>query len=624
MGARWWRRGKRPSPEAGIRQPDRVPTPPPATPAPEPGGGFFRRPNVVLTAQQTRVWDLIERWDPPYPDPVGVLTLLERLADDRSPDRPVALVDLGRARHGPGAARLLGYPGSAAPDAQTAAVPPFVLLVALDAEPPAAPPTLTVLTPDLGAAVLDASLSGGAPLPPPGKVCIVHRMPGTTDVVTTGWAVHVLADVAPALGERLTEVLGRPAEDPEAADLAQTMLSLGEGPPAGGAPMPPPAPPAPPVQFPAPAILGDVPPPLPGTVPGMSRSVPAPDPGLRDLAAEGLAELFGPATGAGSPRRQDVDGAPASRWAARLVCSPPPDWAVARTLTLDAHGRWVRGPQPSMLLEDGVCRVVAALLDVRSLPAAGTLHPPLSRLRMLHERLVPPTGAVPAEARWSTLLGGPAILDELVGYGTGVPAVVSLASDTSMAPDDSLADSTPGAGGPAPVLAVVAGTAAAPRAGLLDHVEPLAAMLRQPPGPISSVPPTWVVPAGWTGTEELQVSTETYLARIRLETLGPGATLDTWEDELYRRAPYLRDYRELGVRDVTVDGLAAARLRRFDWQPSGRGRLLTTVCVGVTADDVPAGLSMITEVGLEDGELDVQPDEILGWLRVLQQPGPTA
>ena len=67
-------------------------------------------------------------------------------------------------------------------------------------------------------------------------------------------------------------------------------------------------------------------------------------------------------------------------------------------------------------------------------------------------------------------------------------------------------------------------------------------------------------------------------------------------------------------------GLAAARLHRFDWQPSGRGRVLTTVCVGVTGGAARlAGFSLVCEVSLEGDQISVQPDEILDWVRVLAE-----
>jgi hypothetical protein len=64
-----------------------------------------------------------------------------------------------------------------------------------------------------------------------------------------------------------------------------------------------------------------------------------------------------------------------------------------------------------------------------------------------------------------------------------------------------------------------------------------------------------------------------------------------------------------------VPGLDAARLDRFDWQPSGRGRLLTTVVAGVSGAD---GFSFVFEVPLEGGgDLTVSdPDEILSMVTV--------
>lgn len=149
----------------------------------------------------------------------------------------------------------------------------------------------------------------------------------------------------------------------------------------------------------------------------------------------------------------------------------------------------------------------------------------------------------------------------------------------------------------------------------------LAAWLTRPPGHIATVPPTRVAPREWTATEELQLTTESSLVTLRPAPLWPGATLPDWEGEVWAGAGFLRDRRALGHRDVEIDGIDQARIRRFDWQPAGRGRLLTTLCVGI-AEGVgrhapPAGFTLTSEAPLATEEATMQPDAVLDWVRVL-------
>ncbi|WP_392544430.1 biotin/lipoyl-containing protein [Oryzobacter telluris] len=594
MTWRWWQKK---SPIAGAQ--------------PRPGHVATHRASGPQTPQQALVWDALARREAAHPATDDVLTLLEELAADDG-SGSASLTSLGRARGERGAVRLYGCAGDAE-------VPPFVLLVETDA----APPSLHVVTPDLDVAVVagDALTSeDGA------RLVVIHPVPLADRAGTVAWIVHVLSGAGADLADTLRQLVVLSDEpDPNAASIAQVMLSVDTGPPGGGTLDAGPEPGAwdpPPVanRFPAPALPGADPPPLPprttfapqsSMVAGASPV--ASEPGVRDPALEGLAAAL--AFGSHAPPDER------HRWTARLSCSPPPDWAVVRLLRLEA-GLRVRddGASRALLLEDGACRLVAALLDVRSLPSDGILHRPVPRLRLLHERLLPVPTLTPRSSRWSTLLGVDAVLDELDDAWTGLPSTFSVACDTGLAAGGATATGTPE--GPA-LLAVVAGVAPSHRAGVLAHAQALAAELRQPEGPMAASPPTWVAPPGWHAVEELQLTTETFLARVTLEPLAPGTTLDEWEGEQFARAPFLRDRRELGMREPTVDGLAATRLRRFDWQPSGRGRLLTTVCVGVTDDPSgPLGFAFVADVDLTGGDLDVQPDEVLRWLRVLRPTAP--
>jgi hypothetical protein len=62
-----------------------------------------------------------------------------------------------------------------------------------------------------------------------------------------------------------------------------------------------------------------------------------------------------------------------------------------------------------------------------------------------------------------------------------------------------------------------------------------------------------------------------------------------------------------------VRGVDEARLQRFDWQPSGRGRLLTTVVTGITGDH---GFSFVLEVPLQSEGPLVDPDAVLASVEV--------
>ena len=111
------------------------------------------------------------------------------------------------------------------------------------------------------------------------------------------------------------------------------------------------------------------------------------------------------------------------------------------------------------------------------------------------------------------------------------------------------------------------------------------------------------------------------LALAALEPLRPGQTLAEWTDVVYRRAPFLRGMQRLGDRPVTVRGVDEAWMSRFDWQPSGRGRTLTTVVTGVAGGD---GFSFSVDVPFEGEHLLLDPDAILALIEVLPPSAPRA
>lgn len=626
MSGPWWRR----------RRDDPVDTPaappPPATPPPAQSGppalattptGDLRRPPGPLSPQQERVWDVLERCPAPYPDPVGIFTLLERLADP-TVDTPLALVELGRATTDGGPVRLLAR--DSRPDAGGVDLLPFVLVVRLDAEPPAVTPQVHVLTPDLDVAVVPRR-SGGD------RVAVLHPV-GDPAAMTGAWWLVVLSGVDGDLVAALRDLLVRSEPSEEAAGIGRAMLGdVDVIPPGGPEPVPGPDAFAPDRFdcFPEVAVLGADPPPLP-TPAWPPSSGPAPavpldafDPDVRDPAVEGLAEVFG------SQVAWPVVVAPEYSWAARLRCAPPPEWAVVRHLRLESGYR-VREDRGRRLLlaDEGTARLVATVLDVRSLPAEGILHHPISRLRLLHERLLSVAGLRPGAARWTTVLshdfgldelldgaGRPAVLDELLD-DWGRPAGFSVACDTGMS---SSPISATGAADGSPLLVVVAGAADPLRSGALAHAERLARALWVRSGGDLNDPSadvwTWVRPPGWTAVEELELTTETTLVRVRLEPVPPGTTLEEWERDVADRSPFLRERRDHDRSTVTVDGLTAARVHVFDWQPSGRGRLLTTTCTGVADDPVdPVGFSLVTETDLESGTRPPNVRELLRWIGV--------
>lgn len=563
----------------------------------------FTVPATPLTPQQHQVWALVAGWSgrEAYPARLvhGLTAMsgagLRRLAR-RGEALPVHVFAF------PGGT-LRGGPGADAPVAD--GVPPFLLVLSDDPPELGQDPFLHVVTPDVAPTVA------------------LWPAPARADGAQT-WTLSILWDPPGPTADSLSVGLAYPCDDTEVGDAVADVLGVPRPARAtssgGGRTVPGPQPAGNPLVTlpPMPGPAADVGPPFPAAAePDLP---PPPLPGTRRIdLVEATSE-----PGGGVPGQRTTDGplealtrtaqAPdtAHAWHARLVATPHPDWAALRLLRLRPGMRTVESARGKALLEeDGVCEVVAALLDVRSLPAAGILHPPLSRLRMLHQRLLPVPPGVPVDAAWSRLLDAPAVHDRFADPATRLPSGFSIAGVRDAADGD----------GPA-TLAVVTATAPAYRTAVVGHADTLARRLVQPGRPLGEVPPTWVAPPGWTAVEELQLTTPTAAVTVRLTPLWPGAAQEDWEAHEFARAPFLRGLRPLGLRDVAVPGLIApARLHRFDWQPSGASRTLTTACFGIAAgepDGVPFGFSMVSEVPLaaEDGTL--QPDEVLARLRVLR------
>jgi hypothetical protein len=213
---------------------------------------------------------------------------------------------------------------------------------------------------------------------------------------------------------------------------------------------------------------------------------------------------------------------------------------------------------------------------------------------MLHRRLG--VAGPPVGAEWYQLGGHPAVLDR---FGSAVSiSAFSLAAELSS--DDGL---------------LVLGRCPPERADALTDVAIPLAAIAWPEGDGL----VWRLPPSWDRREELQLTTDELQAFVNLRPLWPGSDADDWARQFFAEAPYLRDVRPLGARDVRVPGVTDARLQRFDWQPPGRGRLLTTVVTGLAGDE---GFSFVFEVPLESDPdiLLADPDAILNWISVLPDP----
>ncbi len=258
-----------------------------------------------------------------------------------------------------------------------------------------------------------------------------------------------------------------------------------------------------------------------------------------------------------------------------------------------APSRHTEGPDIAFLDEQSLT-VTGLRAPEQALPEAPAGTPLLSRLRMLHERFLPRLPYLPLTAEWIDLDGAPAVLDYLGLRPGGVPTAFSIAAD--------LGDDTG---------AVAFGSAPTARsATLTDVAVPLAKRLSATHDRL-----TWVLPAGWTWSEELQLVSESDIARVRLEPMPPGWGLAEWTRDVYAQAPFLRDLRPLGEREVTIPGVDGANLSRFDWQPSGQGRVLTNVVIGLAGHD---GFSLVLETPFETGSEfhTTSPDAVLGMVSV--------
>jgi hypothetical protein len=235
--------------------------------------------------------------------------------------------------------------------------------------------------------------------------------------------------------------------------------------------------------------------------------------------------------------------------------------------------------------------LTAARIPAASLPEAPRGTDLLSRLRMVHRTLLP-AAQRPVDASWQQLGGRPAVLDRMSDAEGSRMCAFSLA--TALGTDDGL---------------VVVGCSPTSRSETLERVGlPLATLVRADGDGL-----VWAQVPGWTHREELQLTTASVAAQVRLEPLPPRIDRRGWTDVVFARAPYLRDRRPLGNRPVSVRGVDHAWLHTFDWQPTRRGRVLTTIVTGIAGSD---GFSFVVDVPFEGTELFLDPDAALALVEV--------
>jgi hypothetical protein len=282
---------------------------------------------------------------------------------------------------------------------------------------------------------------------------------------------------------------------------------------------------------------------------------------------------------------------------ARLCTDGSSTWSTVTLLHTRAPLRHT--PPPSIaLLDEAPLTVTAARIPAVSLPDAPAGTDLLSRLRMVHRKLLPRFAQRPADADWHQLADRPAVLDRLT-QAPGEP-VTGFSLATTVGADGGL---------------VVVGSAPPGRTGALHGVAlPLAGTARPEGDGLG-----WATLPGWHDREELQISTSAVLAHVTLEPLSPGTDLPGWTDVVFGRALFLRNRRQLGHRAVSVRGVDEACSITFDWQPSGRGRVLTTVVTGTAGR---CGFSLLVEVPLERSDRLLDPGDVLALVAV--RPAPAA
>jgi hypothetical protein len=275
-------------------------------------------------------------------------------------------------------------------------------------------------------------------------------------------------------------------------------------------------------------------------------------------------------------------------------------------LTADVDTRWsvsslrrTRGPMRvfdgGALLEEEPFALLRAVVPQRALDPGENTHLPVAdRLRLRFRNQLPYGSALTTEGEPCRIGSLPGTCDRFSdGYNGPLRAFVAAAATGESDPT----------GSPTGVVVLVSGPS-----GRYDTVAGTGWSLAT-----AGTPRSWVRVAGWWWQETLQLDAGDRIATVSLEQVHDD-DLDQWTGQVFARAPYLRGMRSLGERDVRVGGLTRARMHRFDWQPSGRGRMLTNLVVGVRGD---LGFQLVMELPFhDDAALGVTLDDLLPALRV--------
>ncbi|MEV4642025.1 hypothetical protein AB0J80_32225 [Actinoplanes sp. NPDC049548] len=301
---------------------------------------------------------------------------------------------------------------------------------------------------------------------------------------------------------------------------------------------------------------------------------------------------------------RELDPAAVRPWPGLLTADLDAGWVVSSI-------RRMRGPLRVSgwggLLDEEPFALLRAVVPDRALdPAENPNRPVAERLRLRFRHQLPFGSAPLAESEPCRIGTLPGDCDTFsVGNG-GPPRAFIAGADTGEVDVSG-----------SPLGVVVLGSGPPDR---YDTVAGTGWTLATTPGPAGK-PHSWIRVDGWWWQETLQLDAGDRIATASVEHLWQGG-LDEWTDEVFARAPFLRGKRSLGEREVRVDGLTRARMYRFDWQPSGRGRMLTNVVVGVR-DDV--GFQLVMELPFrDDAALGTTLDELVPSLRVSSAPDATA
>ncbi|BFU45014.1 hypothetical protein KRMM14A1004_32510 [Krasilnikovia sp. MM14-A1004] len=290
------------------------------------------------------------------------------------------------------------------------------------------------------------------------------------------------------------------------------------------------------------------------------------------------------------------DPAAVHPWPGLLAADVPAEWAVSSVRRLTAP---MRITDTGALLDEEPFTLRRAVVPERALdPAENPGLPVADRLRQRF-RVVLPHGSVPVSADEPCRIGPlPGRCDRFRDRtGDDLRAFI-VSADTGGAD---------AAGSPVGVVVAVSGPPS--RYGTVASTGWSLATAVAPGRPWRE----WVAPERWQWSETLQLDAGDRTVVATAERSW-GQDLDEWTQQVFARAPFLRGMRVLGDRPVRVDGLVEARMHRFDWQPSGRGRMLTNVVVGVR-DGI--GFQLVMELPFHaEAALSATLDDVLPAVRL--------